>query len=183
MPGSIWSIGHSTRGIDELVALLHENAVAAIADVRRYPASRRHPQFAREALAASLQAASIEYHWLPELGGRRTPRKDSPNTAWRNDSFRGYADYMQAEAFQHGIARVLELARDKRTACMCAEQAWQQCHRSLISDWLKVQGWEVVHILAPGRTQPHPFTEPARVVDGQLSYALPAARQGELGLP
>jgi uncharacterized protein (DUF488 family) len=151
-----------------------------LVDVRRYPASRRHPQFTREALSAALHAAGIAYEWLPELGGRRAPRKDSPNTAWRNEGFRGYADYMESEAFQFGIARLTELARDRPTAYMCAEHAWQQCHRGLISDYLKADGWNVVHILGRGRTQPHPYTEPARIVEGRLSYA---RGPGQAGLP
>jgi uncharacterized protein (DUF488 family) len=149
--------------------------------VRRYPASRRHPQFTREALSAGLHAAGIAYEWLPELGGRRAPRKDSPNTRWRNQGFRGYADHMETEAFQLGIARLTELARDRPTAYMCAEHAWQQCHRGLISDYLKADGWNVVHILGRGRTQSHPYTEPARIVDGRLSYA-DRPGQGELPL-
>jgi uncharacterized protein (DUF488 family) len=159
---------------------LRENAVAAIADVRRYPASRRHPQFVREALEASLSAAGIDYRWMPELGGRRTPRKDSPNTAWRNDSFRGYADYMQTEAFQLASVRLQELARAKRTAYLCAEHAWQQCHRGLISDTLMVQGWEVVHIVGPARTQVHPYTGAASIVEGKLDYAARTPRQATL---
>jgi uncharacterized protein (DUF488 family) len=139
--------------------------------VRRYPSSRRHPQFVRETLCAALNASGIAYEWLPELGGRRAPRKDSPNTGWRNEGFRGYADYMETEAFQLGISRLAELARDRPTAYMCAEHAWQQCHRGLISDYLKAGGWNVVHILGRGRTQAHPYTEPARIVGGRLSYA------------
>jgi uncharacterized protein (DUF488 family) len=178
----IWTIGHSTRGIAELIALLQENSIRALADIRRYPGSRRHPQFARETLESSLRAAGIDYHWLPELGGRRAPRKDSRNTAWRNEGFRGYADYMETEAFHLGISRLLELARAQPTAYLCAEQAWQQCHRGLVSDYLKAQGWEVVHILGRNRTQPHPYTEPARIVEGKLSYAAAQPAQGELGL-
>lgn len=149
--------------------------------MRRYPASRRHPQFARETLSAALQAAGIAYEWLPELGGRRAPRKDSPNAGWRNDGFRGYADYMDSEAFQLGIARLAEFARTRPTAYMCAERAWQQCHRGLISDYLKADGWQVVHILGEGRTQVHPYTQPARIVGGRLSYAS-GSDQAELPL-
>jgi uncharacterized protein (DUF488 family) len=179
---TIWTVGHSTRSIEEFVALLEENAIRALADIRRYAGSRRHPQFAREALESSLRAAGIDYRWLPELGGRRAPRKDSRNTAWRNDSFRGYADYMETEAFHLGISRLLELARVQPTACMCAEQAWQQCHRGLVSDYLKAQGWEVMHLLGRSRTQPHPYTEPARIVEGQLNYAAEEPTQRELRL-
>ena len=178
---AIWSIGHSTRSIEEVLELLGEYRIAALADVRRYPGSRRHPQFARDALQDSLGRAGIGYHWIPELGGRRTPRKDSPNSAWRNTGFRGYADHMHTEEFQLGITRLAELARAQPTACMCAEQAWQQCHRGLICDWLKVQGWEVMHILAPGRSEPHPYTAAASIVEGRLSYAAPEPAQGTLG--
>jgi uncharacterized protein (DUF488 family) len=181
-PAVVFTVGHSTQTVDEFIAPLKGNGVALVVDVRRYPASRRHPQFAREALTASLAAAGIAYEWLPELGGRRAPRPDSPNTGWRNQGFRGYADYMETEAFQLGIAHLVELARERPTAYMCAEHAWQQCHRGLISDYLKVAGWEVVHILARGKTEPHPFTEPARVVDGALTYAAQPP-QGALDLP
>jgi uncharacterized protein (DUF488 family) len=180
IPGSppvVFTIGHSTQTADALIALLRASGVTQIADVRRFPASRRHPQFAREALASALAAAGIAYEWLPELGGRRAPRPDSPNTGWRNPGFRGYADYMSTEPFQLGIARLMELARAEATALMCAEQAWQQCHRGLIADYLKAAGWEVVHILPRGQTEPHPWTEPAQIVDGALTYA-PQSSQG-----
>ncbi len=178
----VFTIGHSTLTADEFIGLLEGNNVEQLADVRRFPGSRRHPQFAREALEASLRAVGIRYLWLPELGGRRAPRKDSHNTAWRNDGFRGYADYMETEAFQLGIHRLMALARDKPTAIMCAERAWQQCHRSLISDWLKANGWEVTHILVGGKTEPHPFTETARIVDGALRYVAQMDQRGELPL-
>jgi uncharacterized protein (DUF488 family) len=168
---ALWTIGHSTRSIEEMIELLGQIGIELLADVRRYPASRRHPQFAREALTASLQADGIEYYWFPELGGRRAPRKDSRNTAWHSQGFRGYADYMETEAFQLGVMRLLELARSKRTACMCAEQAWQQCHRGLLADYIKAQGVEVIHILGSGVAELHPYTSPARTMDGRLSYA------------
>ena len=182
-PPPVFTIGHSTQPVEDFLAMLVANDVAQVVDVRRFPASRRHPQFGREALATSLAGAGIAYEWLPELGGRRAPRQDSPNTGWRNEGFRGYADYMDTEAFQLGIARLVELARAKPTAYLCAEHAWQQCHRGLISDYLKVAGWNVVHILARGKTQSHPFTEPARIVGGRLSYpARPTPPQAELDL-
>lgn len=177
----VHTIGHSTRPIDYLLALLCEHRIEALADVRRYPGSRRHPQFAQEALRETLQVAGIDYLWFPELGGRRAPRKDSRNTAWRNDGFRGYADYMETPAFDAALAHLGDLIGARRSAIMCAEQAWQQCHRGLISDALKARGVEVVHILGPGRVQVHPYTEPARIVDGALTYA-PAGQQGLLDL-
>jgi uncharacterized protein (DUF488 family) len=189
IPGSppvVFTIGHSTHTVDAFIALLRASGVARIADVRRFPASRRHPQFAREALASALADAGIAYEWLPELGGRRAPRANSPNTGWHNAGFRGYADYMGTEPFQLGIARLMDLARVEATAFMCAEQAWQQCHRGLIADCLKAAGWEVVHILPRGRTEPHPWTGPARIVDGAITYAPPASQgpgsQGALDL-
>jgi len=176
---TVFTIGHSTQSVDAFIALLTGNGVTQVVDVRRFPASRRHPQFAREALADALGRAGIAYEWLPELGGRRAPRADSRNSGWRNDGFRGYADYMETPAFADAAERLMHLARRRPTAYMCAEHAWQQCHRGLISDYLKVAGWQVLHILSSGKTQPHPFTEPARVVDGSLTYAA----QGRLDFP
>lgn len=175
----VHTIGHSTRPIEDFLALLSEHRIEALADVRRYPGSRRHPQFAQDALRDALGAAGIEYLWFPELGGRRAPRKDSRNTAWRNDGFRGYADYMETPEFDAALARLCNVMAACRTVTMCAEQAWQQCHRGLISDALKARGVEVIHILGAGRTQVHPYTEPAHIVDGALSYA-PAGAQGRL---
>ncbi len=172
---TILTIGHSTRPLEELLGLLRENGVEILADVRRYPASRRYPQFNREALEQSLPESGIGYAWLPELGGRRTPRRDSRNTAWRNAGFRGYADYMETEPFQLAIAQLLQQAQERRTAIMCAEQAWQQCHRGLISDFVKARGVEVTHILGRGRTEPHPWTAAAHLVNGELSYTATAA--------
>lgn len=179
----LWTVGHSTRRQEELIGLLKENSIQALADVRRYPASRRHPQFNRAALERSLPADGIDYVWIPELGGRRAPCKDSRNTAWRNAGFRGYADYMEADPFRAAIEALLRRAYDQRTAIMCAEQAWQQCHRGLISDYLKARGVAVTHILAQGRTEPHPWTAAARIVNGELSYtAASEPMQGRLEL-
>ncbi len=166
----LWTVGHSTRPQEELIGLLRRNGLQGLADVRRYPASRRHPQFNREALERSLPAAGIDYFWMPELGGRRAPSKESRNTAWRNAGFRGYADYMETDAFRVAIESLLQRAR-QRTVIMCAELAWQQCHRGLISDYLKARGIEVTHIVEAGRIEPHPWTAAARIVDGELSYA------------
>jgi len=170
----LWTVGHSTRTEAELFELLEQNGVRTLVDVRRYPASRRHPQFNREALARSLPAAKIDYVWMPELGGRRTPRKDSSNTAWRNAGFRGYADYMESDAFRAAMESLLRQAKHQRTAIMCAEQAWQQCHRGLISDYSKARGVEVTHILGGGRVEPHPWTSAARLRNGKLSYSATA---------
>lgn len=168
----IWTIGHSTREIDKFISLLQENGIKLLADVRMFPGSKRYPQFNRESLAGSLGQWEIRYEHFPELGGRRKTRPDSRNTAWRNASFRGYADYIETNEFRNGIARLLDLANiTKPTAIMCAEAVWWRCHRSLISDYLKAHGVAVIHILDAGKTEPHPYTSAARIVAGELSYA------------
>lgn len=168
----LWTIGHSTRTIDDFIALLVENGIKLVADVRMFPGSRRYPQFGREALEKSLSEHGIRYQHFLELGGRRKAEPDSKNTAWRNESFRGYADYMEMEEFGEGIARLVELAeKTGPTAIMCAEAVWWRCHRSLISDYLKTRGVEVLHILDHNKVEPHPFTSAAKIVNGQLSYA------------
>lgn len=166
----IWTIGHSTRSIEEFLSMLQENKIGALADVRRFPGSRRHPQFGQEQLALSLAKAGIEYYHFPELGGRRSTNPNSPNTAWRNAAFRGYADYMMMCEFKAGVERLLEVTAKNRTAIMCAEALWWRCHRSLIADYLKARGHEVWNILGPGKVEAHPFTSAARIVDGKLSY-------------
>ena len=168
----IWTIGHSTRQIDDFISLLKQNEIKAVGDVRMFPGSRRYPQFGREALAQSLADAEIRYEHFPELGGRRKTSPDSKNTAWRNASFRGYADYMETSDFRKGIERLDMVANDSgATAIMCAEAVWWRCHRSLISDYLKARGVEVLHILDRNNVEPHPFTSAARIVNGELSYA------------
>jgi uncharacterized protein (DUF488 family) len=167
----IWTIGHSTRAIDEFIALLTENEIKLVIDVRAFPGSKRYPQFNKEALAKSLSAYGIRYEHFPELGGKRKSKPDSRNTAWRNASFRGYADYMETEQFQKGIERLLEIAAEGPTAIVCAEAVWWRCHRSLIADYLKARGGEVLHILSANKVEPHPYTSAARIVNGELSYA------------
>lgn len=176
-PATIWTIGHSTRTLEEFLDLLGEYRIEAIADVRRFPGSRRHPHFAGDALAGTLSAHGIAYRWMPGLGGRRKVQPGSPNTAWRNASFQGYADYTATAEFAEGLAGLLKLAADKRTAMMCAEAVWWRCHRSIISDVLKLHGTEVIHIIDATHATVHPYTSAARIVDGRLSYAAP---QGEL---
>jgi len=167
---SLWTLGHSTLPIEDFLELLKGFAIAALIDVRSFPGSRRYPQFNKENLRSSLAAAGINYFHLPRLGGRRRVRPDSINMAWRNESFRGYADYMETTDFHAGISELLELAAGSRTAIMCAEALWWRCHRSLIADYLKVKGIEVIHIMAAGKAEAHPFTPAATVVDGKLSY-------------
>jgi uncharacterized protein (DUF488 family) len=172
MTSQIWTIGHSTRKIDIFIGLLRENGIKMVADVRSWPGSRRYPQFNKEALADSLDRVGIRYEHFPELGGRRKPRPDSRNTAWHNASFRGYADYMVTEGFRNGVERLVNLGREAGpTAIMCAEAVWWRCHRALISDYLKVRGIEAIHILDISKTEPHPYTSAARIVNNELSYA------------
>jgi uncharacterized protein (DUF488 family) len=168
--GQIWTVGHSTRSADDFVAILRAHSIQAIADVRRYPASRRHPQFNASQLASYLAGASIDYLPFSELGGRRAPRRDSKNTVWRHESFRGYADYMETPVFEQALLRLLLVARQKRTAIMCAEAVWWQCHRQMIADALKARGVRVLHIIDSSAPSEHPFTSAARVIDGRLHY-------------
>jgi uncharacterized protein (DUF488 family) len=173
----IWTIGHSTRNIDDFISLLEENGIKLLADVRMLPGSKRYPQFNKEALAKSLHEHSIRYEHFPELGGRRKPKPDSRSTAWRNASFRAYADYMETEQFHKGVDRLLDLAHEAGPAAiMCAEAVWWRCHRGLISDFLKVRGVDVIHVLDANKTDPHPFTSAARIIDGALSDANEAER-------
>jgi len=166
----VWTIGHSTRPIEELIEALRSFQIKILADVRSFPGSRRYPQFNREQLKVLLAEAGIEYLHFPELGGRRSARPDSLNMAWRNKMFRGYADYMETVEFRSGITRLRKVAKAGRTAIMCAEAVWWRCHRSLISDYLKAKGLEVTHIMAAGKSEAHPFTSAARIVNGELSY-------------
>jgi uncharacterized protein (DUF488 family) len=166
----IWTVGHSTRSGEEFVEILKAHDIEVLVDVRTYPGSRRYPQFNKETLRESLGENGIDYRHEPRLGGRRSARPDSHNTAWRNAQFRGYADHMETEEFKSGVRELLELAAKKRVAVMCAEAVWWRCHRSLISDYLKAEGHEVIHILDAKKTEEHPFTSAATIVDGKLSY-------------
>jgi uncharacterized protein (DUF488 family) len=169
-PAVIWTIGHSTRPLEEFIGLLRNERIALLADVRRYPASRMHPHFNAEHLRQSLTVADLRYEGYPDLGGRRVPRVGSTNTRWRNASFRGYADYMETPAFAAALARLTADAADTRTAIMCAEAPWWRCHRALIADALKVRGVEILHIMGEGKLIVHPYTSAASVVDGELYY-------------
>src|SRR6185503_9295913 len=167
---TVWTVGHSTRSEEEFVQILKAHGVQVLVDVRSFPGSRRYPQFNREALSESLVKAGIEYKHELRLGGRRTPRADSHNTAWRNVQFRGYADHMETEVFRKGVEDLLELAGDARVAVMCAEAVWWRCHRGLLADYLKANGHTVIHIIDGKKTEEHPFTPAARIVEGELSY-------------
>ena len=170
---SIWTIGHSTRQLDELVELLKSFSIQHIADIRNYPGSKRYPHFNKEALEISLPKNDIAYTHLKELGGRRKPIPGSVNTAWRNEAFRGYADYMETDDFKKAIEKLEIIALKDSTAYMCSEAVWWSCHRSLVSDYLKIRGWKVWHIMNTGKALEHPYTKPARVINGQLHYNEP----------
>lgn len=180
MPATVWTIGHSIRTVEEFPALLRAHGIQSLVDVRRYPASRRYPHFNREQLAATLSAESIGYEWIESLGGRREPTQNSPNTAWRNAAFRGYADHMASEEFAAGFARLCTLAREQPAAVMCSEAVWWRCHRGLISDALRSRGVRVLHIVDGSEPEEHPWTPAARLDGGALTYdsgrGEPAAR-------
>ncbi len=171
VPSKIWTIGHSTRDLEEFLGLLEQSRIDTLVDVRRFPGSRRYPHYGKDALAAALRTRAIEYRWLPELGGRRRAARDSPNTAWRNEAFRGYADHMGTPEFAQGLEGLLDAASEARAVIMCAEAPWWRCHRAMIADALCVRGVEVTHILDAKHTTVHPMTSAARVVRGELSYA------------
>jgi uncharacterized protein (DUF488 family) len=182
----ILTIGHSTRPIGEFLAALAAHGVECLADVRSIPRSRRNPQFASENLPASLEAAGIGYLHLPGLGGMRRPRRDSTNTAWKNDSFRGYADYMETAGFETSLERLIEIAQTARVAIMCAEAVPWRCHRSLIADALTARGIGVEHIMSAAAAHPHALTPFARVDGHKLTYpGLPliAADAGSVSPP
>jgi uncharacterized protein (DUF488 family) len=178
--GTLWTIGHSTHEWDDFLALLRGAEIECLVDVRRFAGSRRNPQYSPIAMAPALQAAGIEYRPMPELGGRRTPLADSPNGAWRVAAFRGYADYMATPEFALARTHLMQLVRGRRCAVMCAEAVWWRCHRRLIADDFTARGWQVLHLMAKGRVEPHPLNPDARMVDGVLRY--PAADAGQAAL-
>ena len=169
---TIWTIGHSTRSFEEFLNMLHSFRIELIADIRSYPGSRKFPQFNQETLELTLLQNNIEYVHLKNLGGRRKVNPDSKDKGWRSAAFRGFADYMETSAFNDGIKELVTNALKQRTAYMCSEAVWWRCHRSLISDYLKVEGWKVMHIMGVRKAEEHPYTEPARIVNGKLNYEL-----------
>lgn len=173
MLNRIYTIGHSTRTLEELVALLAEHGVARLADIRRYPGSRRHPHFSRDSLEPSLPHHGIAYQHFEDLGGMRRPAKDSPNAAWENEHFRGYADYMGTPQFRAAVDRLL--ASDAATAIMCAEAVPWRCHRNLLSDELVRRGIEVLHILSASSVQPHALSTMAKIETDRVTYPPPQA--------
>jgi uncharacterized protein (DUF488 family) len=168
---TLYTIGHSTRSIDELVEALQAHSIATLVDIRSFPVSRRLPHFNREALEKSLPAKEIRYVWMKELGGRRkTIRDDSPHIALRNVSFRNYADYMLTEQFQNAAEALVKMSEQSSTAYMCAERVYFHCHRMLVSDWLTAHGHEVLHIDGTGPVKRHKLLAEARVIEGELIY-------------
>lgn len=177
MPLSIWTIGHSTRSSDEFRRVLTLHDIELVADVRRFPGSRRLPHFAADPLARDLARSAILYHWIPELGGRRRPNSTSINQAWRHAAFRAYADHVATEEFAVGLNELLMLAIGLRTAVMCAELLWWRCHRRLIADVLTALGVDVIHLRDDGPGEMHHLSPPARLVRGKLTYVpLPAEK-------
>ena len=168
--GRAFTIGHSTHPPDAFAALLGAHGVRRVADVRRFPGSRRHPHFNREALAADLERRGIAYTHLESLGGRRSVRPGSPNGGWDDAAFRGYADHMASAPFAAGLAELEALAAAQPTAVMCAEALWSQCHRRLVADALVARGWAVGHIGPDGDLAAHALTPFAVVTDGAPSY-------------
>lgn len=177
---TLWTIGHSTRPWEAFVALLQEARIEVLVDVRRFAGSRRNPQFSSATMESALRDVGIDYLPMPELGGRRKADVDSPNGAWRVAAFRGYADYMATSEFVSARERLMQLAQSRRTAVMCAEAVWWRCHRRLIADDFIARGWQVLHLITPGRSEPHPLNPAARMVDGVLRYPAETGMQTKL---
>lgn len=178
MRPTVWTVGHSTRPLALLLAVLQRYRIEAVADVRRFPGSRGLPQYQEPVLERALHLAGIDYLSLPALGGRRQPASNSPNTAWRHPAFRGYADHLGSEAFATGLFELVMVAWGLRTAVMCAEILWWRCHRRMIADVLVSLGARVIHVLDEKRAQPHRLAAPARLVRGVLTY-LPERQRSE----
>ena len=170
MSVSLWTLGHSTRPIDEFIGLLRAHQISLLVDVRTVPRSRYNPQFNRDTLAQSLRDAGLQYRHLPKLGGLRKPKKDSVNDGWRNVSFRGYADYMQTDEFMKAFEELMADSRLQTTATMCAEAVPWRCHRSLIADALVTRGWDIRHIMSPQKATLHALTSFAHFEKGALTY-------------
>lgn len=171
MKPAIYTIGHSTHSINDFVEMLQSFGIKTLADIRRFPSSRKYPQFNKDNLDEALKHNGISYTYFEDLGGRRKVQKGSANSRWRNASFRGYADYMETTDFEKAVTRLEAIALKHPTAYMCSEAVWWRCHRSLVSDYLKAKGWTVLHIMAAGKAEEHPYTSPARVVDGHVFYS------------
>ncbi len=168
---SVWTVGHSTRSLDELVTVLEAYRIELVVDVRRFPGSRRLPQFNSAELEAGLAASGIAYKWLPSLGGRRAPYPQSLNSGWTNAAFRGYADHTASEEFADGLFELLNMSNAVPSAVMCAEVLWWRCHRRIIADVLVSLGIEVIHVCDGSHSELHKISAPGRIADGALTYA------------
>ena len=168
---TIYTIGHSTRPMEEFLEMLKSFEIQALVDIRSFPGSKKFPRFNKENLESLLPEHGIEYFHLKNLGGRRKLQKDSKNNRWRNASFRAYADYMETEEFQKALTQLKNLAKEETAAYMCSEAVWWRCHRSLVSDALKAEGWKVLHIMSVGKTEEHPYTSPATIINGKVCYS------------
>lgn len=166
----IWTIGHSTHPLEEFIEMLNSFDIEMVVDVRSYPGSRKFPQYNKDSLTDSLPEKGIAYTHIKSLGGRRKADPESKHTIWRHPAFRGYADYMDTADFEKGMEELIKLAETRRVAYMCSEAVWWRCHRSMISDYLKSNGWTVMHIMAAGKENEHPYTAPAEIVGGELVY-------------
>ena len=180
-PDRIWTVGHSTRELEAFIELLLLHDIRTLADVRRYPTSRRYPHFNSTSLSASLARHHIVYRHVPSLGGRRDPAPDSTNTGWRNDQFRGYADYMRTPEFAAAVDDLISVARTSTTAIMCAEAVPWRCHRQLIADALLARGWQVQDIFDETSTRPHAMT-PFAIVNGEVLTYPTSAKTGQMNL-
>jgi uncharacterized protein (DUF488 family) len=167
---TLWTVGHSTLPVEGLVEILRSAGITQIADIRRFPGSRRHPQFGREALQAVLARNEIGYLWFPELGGRRTGQRDSPHSALRNAAFRAYADHMETDEFREALERLRQLAAERKTSVMCAEAPWFRCHRMLLSDAVTARGGRVLHLTGRGAPREHRLTPGGRLTGGRVIY-------------
>jgi uncharacterized protein (DUF488 family) len=169
-PNTIYTIGHSTHSLEEFLNMLQSFDIKILADIRSLPGSRKYPQFNKEDLKISLENTGIQYLHMADLGGRRKVKKDSKHNRWNNDSFRGYADYMETEEFKTAVIKLEDIAIKKTTAYMCSEAVWWRCHRSMVSDYLKAKGWMVLHIMGIQKFQEHRYTSPAIIVDENVLY-------------
>jgi uncharacterized protein (DUF488 family) len=182
IPSELWTIGHSTRPIEDFIGLLQTRGIQFLVDVRTIPFSRRNPQFHQEALAQSLREAGLQYRHMPALGGRRKSRKDSVNVGWRNQGFRGYADYMQTQEFWDALEDLMAIGQSLPVAIMCAEAVPWRCHRSLIADAVISRGWTVQHIISSSSLKTHTLTPFAKPDAGRLTYPSEIASDSTLPL-
>ncbi|MEZ0451877.1 DUF488 domain-containing protein [Sphingobacterium thalpophilum] len=167
----IYTIGHSTHSLEDFVHMLQSFHINHVVDIRRFPGSKKFPQFDKENFKLALRKLKIDYNHLEGLGGRRNRTPGYTNSRWRNTSFRNYAAYMETDEFRVAISRLIDIASDNVTAYMCSEAVWWRCHRALVSDYLKAKGWTVLHIMATGKSEEHPYTSPANVIDGKVYYS------------